>query len=521
MSHFVRLVDNDIIDFFIHKAEGIRYGIDEFLQDSPYLLCHRELDSFTAYLPEEFTDGFVIGKASCRGEKIVLDGADCGSCYLRSEGVALAFAESKAYLAILENHLQRPTARIYFPCPCKVHGHVCCKQTVPTSMVCAPCQENADLDASGNSIIDDVVAPQSAAILLQFLIFAFPDKLERGEFPSSDLVFCAALLSDLYHAEPVACDMKSMDEFHYIIAGEPTVRQHIFEFKLMADGSADHLLGKINLGCVIGSFAFVKQLACLFGYLTFLKFHGTHAVVALLAFLPKKFEIKEQLGNAVRDSHCQTFEPQYRLMTQMGMDAADFLYHASSFLMICIINNNTDILSPVVSAHPYLVPELDAYAPHGLAPVYIRIIEETVERILMCRHDICQSAFSLRTRYFPHSEKRKHQQALEHAQQPVDMVALAHHAYRVTFSHLDRNEDVCDILHSGRHIRIFEKSFDIREKWCNFVYRHGLSKFLFSTLNILIFCDIHKNPCRFLYPYLSNHILAKLKLLTIFITNSF
>ncbi len=522
MSHFVRLVYNDIVDFFVHKAEGIRYCIYEFLQDSPYLLRHRKLDCLTAYLPEEFSDGFVIRKTSSCGEKIILDCAYRGSCYLGGEGVALAFAESQMSLTVLEHHFQRPTAGIYFPSLGKVKRSVSCKHSVPTAMIGSSCQENTYFDTSENRVILDIVATQSAAVFLQFLLFAFLDKLGCGKLLAPDLVFCAALLSDLYHAEPMACDMKTMYEPHYLFVGEPAVGKHILEFEFMPDGTADHLFGQFHFRGIVGCFALIKQRTRLFANLSFLKLSGTHAIVALPAFLPKKFEFKEQLGNAVRDSHCQTFESKYRLVAQMGMDTADFLYHAARFLMVCIIQDKTDILSFVVGAHPYLVPKLEAYTPHGFPPVHIGIGNEPIESILVCGHERCQGdSTTVNAGYFLHSEKRHHQQTLENTQKPVDLVAFADHAYGISFCHLDRSEDVSYILHCCRHIGFFEKSFDIREKRRNFVYRHG-DEFVFSLVpKFTHFLQYTQETMSFFYTLISSILyLRNLNNITTLITFS-
>ncbi len=48
----LRLVDDNIVDFFVQKAEGFCYGIYELLKDSPYLLRNRYLDRLLRNLPE-------------------------------------------------------------------------------------------------------------------------------------------------------------------------------------------------------------------------------------------------------------------------------------------------------------------------------------------------------------------------------------------------------------------------------------------------------------------------------------
>ncbi|ROS83079.1 hypothetical protein EEK90_10605 [Muribaculaceae bacterium Isolate-036 (Harlan)] len=52
-------------------------------------------------------------------------------------------------------------------------------------------------------------------------------------------------------------------------------------------------------------------------------------------------------------------------------------------------------------------------------------------------------------------------------------------------------------MHGRCHIGIIEKIFDIREKRCNFVYRHGFELVFWWYLKLLIFLQLGKNPCRF------------------------
>lgn len=102
MSNFLRPVDYNLVDFFVRKTEGICYCIDEFLKDSPYLLCHRYLHGFLGDFPENRPDCLVIGEPSGNGEEVILYGAYCGGCYLGSKRPALALAESKIGLAVLK-----------------------------------------------------------------------------------------------------------------------------------------------------------------------------------------------------------------------------------------------------------------------------------------------------------------------------------------------------------------------------------------------------------------------------------
>ncbi len=149
MSTFLRLVDDNIIDFFGQEAEGFRYGIHELLNDSPYLLRHRYLDRLLGNFPENLTDCLIIGEPFCRGEEIVLDSAYSGRCYLGNKSPALALAEPKIGLAVLEDNFQAPSAGIYFPRLEKFQACVSGKKSVPFSVLGPACKKDPDRD-TGN-----------------------------------------------------------------------------------------------------------------------------------------------------------------------------------------------------------------------------------------------------------------------------------------------------------------------------------------------------------------------------------
>lgn len=74
-------------------------------------------------------------------------------------------------------------------------------------------------------------------------------------------------------------------------------------------------------------------------------------------------------------------------------------------------------------------------------------------------------------------------------------ITLSHsdfHRYKITgFS------EAQDFFKWKSRVRIIEKIFDIREKRCNFVYRHGFELVFWWYLKLLIFLQLGKNPCRF------------------------
>ena len=103
MSYFFRLIDYSIIDFFVQQSEGSRYCRDQFLEYAPYLLCDGKLNGFFADFPEEAAYSLVVAEPSGHRKDVILYAAQCCSGNLGSEACALAFAEAKIGLAILED----------------------------------------------------------------------------------------------------------------------------------------------------------------------------------------------------------------------------------------------------------------------------------------------------------------------------------------------------------------------------------------------------------------------------------
>lgn len=165
--------------------------------------------------------------------------------------------------------------------------------------------------------------------------------------------------------------------------------------------------------------------------------------------------------------------------------------------MVGIVKNQTYLIGFMVRTQMYPVPQLYRYMPERLSPIYIGIFHEPIEDILSGLDQRIKCAILLIAICVFDAKAWKKKKTLEYGQQPVDAVALACDGKSVALGHLDLSENGTYALHGGCHIRIFEKVFDIREERSNFVYRHGLEYFLFGTLNLLIFLQLGKNPCRF------------------------
>lgn len=500
MSHLFRLIDNGIVDFFVQKAEDSGYCRNKILKNTPYLLSDRELDGLFGYFLEETSDCFIIAEAPGHRKYIILQTAQCRSCYLGCEACTLAFTESEIGLAVLEHDFKRPASGVDLPRLKKFEAGVCGEQSVPFAVLCPAYKKNSDGYTSKNSIVYYIVALKFAAVLLQLESLTEFYKRRGGEIAMLRVIFCLAILADLYHAEPMTFHMTAVDETDNVLVGEPAVRQNIAELYTFAYRPLYHLFGKFELGHVVCFFALLQNLAVMLSLMPALKFFGTHPVVALLPLFSDYVEVKENLRDAICHRQTEAFEAEHCLVSQMGMHPAYFLDGAPCLLMVGVVKNQTYILLLVVGAHMNTVPELHGYVPQRLAPVDEGIFHKTVENILAGLDKRFERAVLVTTPAVFNTEAWEEKQNLEHGQQRVDAVAPACDCERVPLVHPDMGKNRRYVLHCCCHIGIFEKRFDIREKWSNFVYRHGLELVFWWYLKLLNFCQLGKKPCRFFMP---------------------
>lgn len=500
MSHLFRLIDNGIVDIFVQKAEDSGYCRDKILKNAPYLLCDRELDGLPGYFPEESSDCLIIAEAPSHRKNIILQTAQCRGGYLGSETGALALSKSKICLTVLEHDFKRPASGVDLPRLNKIKAGVSGEQSVPFAVLCPAYKKNSDGYASKDSIVYDIVALEFAAVLLQLELLAEFYKRRGGEIAMLRVISCLAVLADLYHAEPMALYMTAVNEPDNVLVGEPAVRQDIAELYTFAYSPLYHLFGKFELGHVVCFFTLPQDLAVMLRLVTALKFFGTHSVVALLPLFSDYVEVKENLRHAVCHSHAEALEAEYGFMRQMGVNPSDFLYCAPSLLMVSFVENQADIMLLVVGAYVDTVPKLHGYVPQCLAPVDEGIFHKTVENILAGLDKRFKRAVFVASPAVFYTEAWEEKQNLEHGQQRVDAVAPACDRKRVSLCHPDLGKNRRYVLHCRCHIGIFEKRFDFREKWCNFVYRHGLELVFWWYLKLLNFCQLGKKPCRFFMP---------------------
>ena len=272
-----------------------------------------------------------------------------------------------------------------------------------------------------------------------------------------------------------------------------------------ADSPPYHLFSEFNLGHVVFLLPLTKYLAVMFRCMASIEFLGAHAVVAFLSLLSNDGEVKKNLRYSIGGRHAETFEAEHRLVCKMRMDSSDFFNTPACLLMVGVVKNQTDVVRLVVGTHMYAVPQLYGYVPESLSPVHIRIFHEPVEDIFPRLDQWFENAVFLIAVGVSDTEAREQKKALKYGEQPVHAVVLACDGKRVTLRHPDLSENGNYVLHGCCHIRILEKVFDIREKWCNFVYPHGPELVSWWYLKLLIFLQLGKNPCRFFYALISSN----------------
>ena len=69
-------VNEGIHDSFIVDLECLSYDHDQFLKDSPYSFCDRELDNSVSSLMEKSSDGFIGLKALNCSKNVILKNRD-------------------------------------------------------------------------------------------------------------------------------------------------------------------------------------------------------------------------------------------------------------------------------------------------------------------------------------------------------------------------------------------------------------------------------------------------------------
>ena len=503
MSQLFGFIDNDLIDFFIEESEELRNFGNDFLKVTPDLLCHAQLHGFFGNLPEESTDRFIITEASGHRKDVISDGTDCGVGNLGSEVGALALAKTQILFAVLYDHLQAPSSGVDFPRLEEVQRDVGGQQAVPLTLPASLYKVDPDRHAVKLCIGHDIIRPKLAAVFDLFVLLCFSCKGRGADFS----VFCLetglslALVrgADLYHSEPMALHMTGFYKPYDVGTGEPAVGQNVFESDLVFDCPPYHLFGKFNLGHPVFALSFLIQIGVSFKTLASLDFLVAEPMIAFLSGFSYQRKIKKELRPAVSYGHKKTFEPEHTFVFKMGIYPADIFHRPAGLVEVRVIYDKAGILTLGVRPHPYLVPQLGGYAPQSLSPGHRRIGDKAVEHIfLSIQENLYRRIFAVENIFDPQIGQQ--QQALEHGQRPVKSVTLVFDSKCAPFGHPYAGKYACYGLHCFGEFFIVEKIFDFRYKWCNFVYRHGLSNYLCGYLKLLIFCHLDKKPCRFFMP---------------------
>lgn len=171
MGQFIRMIDYDIIDFFVQQAEDSRYCRDQFLKDSPYLLCDGELYCLFGNITEKPSDCLVVAETFCGGKDVVLHATQCSGGNLRGEACALASSESKIGLAVLEHDLKHPASGVCLPCLEEIHSSVGREQSVPFAVLSSAYKEYPYRNTPERGIKHDIVTFEFAAVLPQLAFF--------------------------------------------------------------------------------------------------------------------------------------------------------------------------------------------------------------------------------------------------------------------------------------------------------------------------------------------------------------
>lgn len=94
MFNLFRTIDYSVVSGFFGDSKEFHYGINDGLQDFPYLLCDTELPCFLGHLPEKLTDGLIVTEPLGHRQDVVSD----------TQSVVSAIWEAKSVLW----HLPRP-----------------------------------------------------------------------------------------------------------------------------------------------------------------------------------------------------------------------------------------------------------------------------------------------------------------------------------------------------------------------------------------------------------------------------
>jgi len=102
-------VNKGIHDSFIVYLECLSYDPDQFLKDSPYSFCDRELDNSIGGFMEKSSYGFIRFKALNCSQDVVLKYRNGDAGNLGGKIPGLGFPQAKQALGFLEKYFDGPS----------------------------------------------------------------------------------------------------------------------------------------------------------------------------------------------------------------------------------------------------------------------------------------------------------------------------------------------------------------------------------------------------------------------------
>lgn len=384
MREFVRVFDDCFNRFVVADIKCLGDDRGYFTYDFPDSLAYGQLLRLLTYISEQSANCLIIGESTGNGEYVVLQERNCGVGDLRRKITGLAFTKSEVLLAVLENHLDRPSHGIDFICFVKVKGCVSGQHPAPRGSLVTAHIEEPHGYVVDKSIHNDIIAAMVSAVSQSFG-FCLPfcnDGLGRCFFATPDHRKPHAFFAHFNHAEVITFYVPCLDEPDDFFACKPAVSQQIIKAVTILYGTLDHLLEKFNLTfyIVIGPLGRCTVLIPFFGESAF-EFGFRQGMAAILPGLSNNLKINDHLGLFVAYGQNERLEAQYHLMGDMAEDAANLFGMNAPFGIIGIVHNQVYWATRVVGSHVYAPPELSGYMVHDFAPVKGVVIHESIEHI--------------------------------------------------------------------------------------------------------------------------------------------
>lgn len=392
-------------EFFNHlhtaDIESFSNVIHYVANNLPYSFTQCQLLGILANVPEQTSDGLILGETPRHGKDIVLDKTDGRVCYLRREVPGLAFPETQILLALFKDHLYGPSHGINLVCLVKAKGGVCGDDPAPWCTLGIAYIEQSYGYPVNKGIHHDVGTPvETAGLDSPFPGRILGNQCLGGEFFATCLAFkgeAHGLLAHLYHPKIMASNPAGLHELEYILAREPAVCKQVIKPVASLYCTSDHVLEKLYLAfrivrnalgswCISTPFGFFISAGSLLfrqGEVVFPPCFSDHLMVY------------HHQAPAVTDGKHKGLEAQDHPVAGMAEYAAYLFSVATTFWEIGVVYNGADREARGILAVLDPVPELARDMVHYIAPVETVVIQEAVEDILACATYLSQSGFRI------------------------------------------------------------------------------------------------------------------------------